>query len=128
MTPAPNWPQRTGPAPTRCASPAPALECTGWKPLRERRSTLAGFADVRLPRAGFTLAGCLVHLKEDGSAWCVPPALPIYSGGERTGWKDLVAFDSPEARRAWSAAAVAAVAAYRAEHPEADAPPEVFEW
>ena len=110
-------------------TPAPSLECTAWKPLTPRKATLIGFADVRLPRAGFTLAGCLVH-ERDGNTWCYPPALELRNGdGERAGWKELIAFDGPAAKRAWSAAAAEAVARYRAEHPEAEAGPETgWQW
>lgn len=109
--------------------PGPGLECTAWKPLRPRRATLIGFADVRLPRAGFTLSGCLVH-ERDGNWWVYPPASELRNGdGERAGWKELIAFDGPAAKRAWSAAAAEAVAAYRAAHPEAEARPETgWEW
>lgn len=109
-------------------SPAPSLECTAWKPLVPRRNTLIGFADVRLPRAGLTLVGALVHERE-GNVWCYPPALELRNGdGERAGWKELIAFDSPAAKRAWAAAAAEAVARYRAEHPEADAAEGGWEW
>lgn len=110
-------------------APAPSLECTAWKPLVPRRNTLIGFADLRLPRAGFVLAGCLVH-ERDGSTWVYPPALELRNqDGERSGWRELVAFDGPAAKRAWAAAAAEAVARYRAEHPEAEAGPEGgWEW
>lgn len=108
---------------------APSLECTAWKPLVPRRSTLVGFANVRLPRAGFTLSGCLVHERE-GNWWVYPPALELRNqDGERAGWRELIAFDGPAAKRAWSAAAAEAVAIYRAAHPEAEAEPEAgWEW
>lgn len=114
------------------AAPTPApssLECTAWKPLVPRRNTLVGFADVRLPRAGFTLAGCLVHERE-GNWWVYPPALELRNqDGERAGWRELIAFDGPAAKRAWSAAAAEAVAIYRAAHPEAEAEPEAgWKW
>lgn len=109
-------------------APAPSLECTAWKPLTPRRATLIGFADVRLPRAGFTLAGCLVH-ERDGSTWVYPPALELRNAdGERAGWRELVVFDGPAAKRAWAAAAAEAVARYRAEHPEADSAEGGWEW
>lgn len=111
-------------------APAPSsLECTGWKPLVPRRNTLVGFADVRLPKAGLTLVGALVH-ERDGSTWVYPPALELRNAdGERAGWKELIAFDSPAAKRAWAAAAADAVGRYRAEHPEAEAGPEGgWEW
>lgn len=110
-------------------TPAPSLECTAWKPLTPRKATLIGFADLRLPRAGFVLAGCLVH-ERDGNTWCYPPALELRNQeGERAGWRELIAFDGPAAKRAWSTAAAEAVARYRAEHPEAEAGPETgWEW
>lgn len=113
----------TWPTPDRRApadqEPAPPLKCTGW--TRRRSGTLLGFADLLLPRAGMTLLGCACHQKPDGSRWCSPPAREIRgSDGRRTGWQNVVEFSTPAARRAWSDAAVAAVEAYLAEHPEAD--------
>lgn len=96
------------------------LICTAWQPLKARKSTLIGFADIRLPRSGFTLAGCLVHEK-DGQGWVYPPSIEMRKpDGTRAGWRDLVVFESFAAKRAWSAAAVEAVDLYRSEHPETD--------
>lgn len=104
------------------------LACTSWKPVA--KGSLVGFADIVLPRAGIRFLGCALY-EQDGTFWVAPPARERRgSDGSRSGWVNIVEFTSKEARRAWNAAAVAAIQDFRRRHPETDAPPPRggYEW
>ena len=76
---------------------------------RFEKNTLRGFLKLRLPAAGITIKDCTLHEK-NGDKWVGLPSRSYQQDGQ-TKYARIFDFDSREARDAFQAAALRAVAA-----------------
>ena len=103
------------------------IQCTGWKAIDKGK--VVGVAELHLPALGVTISDCMMLRGDSGGEWVNLPSRPMLdrdgkqmtrddgkkSYAEIFKWKDRAAKD------AFSAAAVAAIEAYR--KPAAQAAP-----
>ena len=81
------------------------LLVTNWKPYE--KNTLRGFLSLTLP-SGLVIHNCALHQK-DGARWIGLPSRQYTKDDGSTSYSPVIDFTSPDKRRNFQAAALAAV-------------------